>query len=73
MDKTAPLCYHDATPVIKHKGAVFMTTFNFDMHRIGQTIAGLRRERNMTQMQLADEMGVSFQAVSNGERGDSHS
>lgn len=48
-----------------------MTTFNFDMHRIGQTIAGLRRERNMTQMQLADEMGVSFQAVSNWERGQS--
>lgn len=48
-----------------------MTTFNFDMHRIGQTIARLRREHNMTQMQLADEMGVSFQAVSNWERGQS--
>ena len=48
-----------------------MTTFNFDMHRIGQTIARLRRERNMTQMTLADEMGVSFQAVSNWERGQS--
>lgn len=50
-----------------------MTTFNFDMRRIGQTIARMRRERNMTQMQLADEMGVSFQAVSNWERGVSHS
>ena len=48
-----------------------MATFNFDMHRIGQTIARLRREHNMTQMQLADEMGVSFQAVSNWERGQS--
>lgn len=48
-----------------------MMTFNFDMHRIGQTIAHLRRERNMTQMALADEMGVSFQAVSNWERGQS--
>ena len=37
-----------------------MATFNFDMHRIGQTIAHLRREHNMTQMALADEMGVSF-------------
>ena len=46
-------------------------TFNFDMHRIGQTIARMRREHNMTQMQLADEMGVSFQAVSNWERGQS--
>lgn len=46
-------------------------TFNFDMHRIGQTIARLRREHNLTQMALADEMGVSFQAVSNWERGQS--
>lgn len=46
-------------------------TFNFDMHHVGQTIARLRRERNMTQMQLADEVGVSFQAVSNWERGQS--
>ena len=48
-----------------------MPTLNFDMHRIGQTIARLRRERNMTQMALADAMGVSFQAVSNWERGQS--
>jgi len=48
-----------------------MATFNFDMHRIGRTIAELRREHNMTQMALADEMGVSFQAVSNWERGQS--
>jgi len=50
-----------------------MPTLNFDMHRIGQTIARLRREHNMTQMALADAMGVSFQAVSNWEGGDSHS
>lgn len=46
-----------------------MTTFNFDKHRIGQTIARLRREYNMTQIQLADEMNVSFQAVRDWERG----
>ena len=46
-------------------------TCNFDMARIGQTIARLRREHNMTQMSLADAMGVSFQAVSNWERGQS--
>ncbi len=45
--------------------------FNFDMHRIGRTIAQLRHDHNMTQMQLADEMNVSFQAVSNWERGQS--
>ncbi len=46
-------------------------TLSFDMRRIGRTIGDLRRERNMTQMQLADEMGVSFQAISNWERGQS--
>lgn len=45
--------------------------FDFDMQRIGRTIAQLRHSRNMTQMQLADEMNVSFQAVSNWERGQS--
>ncbi len=42
---------------------------NFDMQRIGQTIAKLRKDHNMTQLHLADEMGVSYQAVSNWERG----
>lgn len=46
-------------------------TIHFDMQRIGQTISRLRREHNMTQMALADAMGVSFQAVSNWERGQS--
>ncbi len=50
-----------------------MMNFDFDMCRIGQTIARMRREHDMTQMQLADEMGVSFQAVSNWEQGVSHS
>ena len=48
-----------------------MTEFYFDMRRIGQTIVRLRREQNLTQMALADLMGVSFQAVSNWERGQS--
>lgn len=47
-------------------------TFNFDIPRIGQAIARLRREHNMTQMALADAMNVGFQAVSNWERGDSY-
>ncbi len=38
---------------------------------VGQTISRLRKERNMTQMELADLMGISFQAVSNWERGNS--
>ena len=43
----------------------------FDMTKIGRNIAELRKERNMTQMELADKMEISFQAVSNWERGDS--
>lgn len=46
-------------------------TFNFDIQRIGKNVAHMRCEHNMTRMALADEMGVSFQAVSNWERGQS--
>ncbi len=43
----------------------------FDMKKIGKKISTLRKEKNMTQMELADRMGISFQAVSNWERGGS--
>lgn len=43
----------------------------FDMKKIGKKISALRKEANMTQMELADRMGISFQAVSNWERGNS--
>lgn len=43
----------------------------FDMQRTGALISRLRKERGMTQMQLADALGISFQAVSNWERGQS--
>lgn len=43
----------------------------FDMKKIGKKISTLRKEENMTQMELADRMGISFQAVSNWERGNS--
>ena len=45
----------------------------FDTRITGKKIAALRKAKNMTQMELADEMGVSYQAVSNWERGVSHS
>lgn len=43
--------------------------FQFNMDQIGRRISNLRREQNMTQMELADKLGISFQAVSNWERG----
>ena len=43
----------------------------FDTRMVGKKIVALRKEKNMTQMELADAMGVSYQAVSNWERGNS--
>ena len=43
----------------------------FDTRKVGKKIAELRKAKNMTQMELADAMGVSYQAVSNWERGNS--
>ena len=43
----------------------------FSTITIGKKIASLRKAKNMTQMELADAMGVSYQAVSNWERGNS--
>ncbi len=43
----------------------------FNMQKIGKKISTLRKEENMTQMELADRLGISFQAVSNWERGNS--
>lgn len=41
----------------------------FDAVQFGRRLNSLRKARNLTQMELADLMGVSFQAVSNWERG----
>lgn len=45
----------------------------FDTVTIGRKIAELRKAHNMTQFELADALGISFQAVSNWERGASMS
>lgn len=41
----------------------------FDMQHVAKKISALRKDQNMTQMELADRLGISFQAVSNWERG----
>lgn len=41
----------------------------FEMEKMGRKIAQLRKNKNMTQSEFADELGISFQAVSNWERG----
>ena len=43
----------------------------FNMRKIGQQIAAKRKEKNLTQSNLADQLLVSYQAVSNWERGNS--
>ena len=45
----------------------------FDTMKVAKRIREARIGKNMTQMQLADAMRVSYQAVSNWERGVSHS
>ncbi|SCZ76257.1 helix-turn-helix domain-containing protein [Pseudobutyrivibrio xylanivorans] len=42
-----------------------------DMIIVGKNIKAARTEKNMTQLELADILGVSYQAVSNWERGNS--
>ena len=45
----------------------------FDTMKVAKRIKEARMAKNMTQMNLADAMGVSYQAVSNWERGVSQS
>ena len=47
--------------------------FMFDTTKVAKRIKEARVAQNLTQMQLADAMGVSYQAVSNWERGVSQS
>lgn len=43
----------------------------FSTLEVGRKIAEFRKQKNMTQMELADALGISYQAVSNWERGNS--
>ena len=42
-----------------------------DMNKVARNIKNARTRKNMTQLELADIVGVSYQAVSNWERGNS--
>lgn len=39
--------------------------------KVGRTISELRQKKDMTQMELAEKLNISYQAVSNWERGNS--
>ena len=41
-----------------------------DMRKVGTYISGLRKQKDMTQVELADMLNVSHQAVSKWERGE---
>ena len=41
--------------------------------QIGTKLKELRRQRNLTQEEVASHLGISFQAISKWERGGSHS
>lgn len=45
----------------------------FEVEKVAKRIREARIQKNMTQNRLADELGVSYQAVSNWERGNSMS
>ena len=40
-----------------------------DIQKVGSQIAALRKGRSLTQSDLGERLGVSFQAVSKWERG----
>ena len=41
-----------------------------DMEKVGRQIAALRKQKGLTQNELGTRLGISFQAVSRWERGE---
>lgn len=58
-------------PRNEREGTEMEDKYMFDVRRVSQQIRDARIRKNMTQSNLADELGVSYQAVSNWERGNS--
>jgi len=46
-------------------------TMVFNMQEVGARISQLRRDQDLTQAELAERLGISYQAVSSWERGGS--
>jgi transcriptional regulator with XRE-family HTH domain len=46
-----------------------LNNFVFDMGETGRRISNCRQKKNMTQLELADKLNISYQAVSSWERG----
>ena len=65
-----PLCYNQTRKqrCFKRKGA-----YRTMKLQLGKTLKRLRREKDITQEELAEILGVSFQSVSRWELGVSHS
>ncbi|MBE6883326.1 MAG: helix-turn-helix transcriptional regulator [Ruminococcaceae bacterium] len=63
---------HGYNNIRKHRFIALKVGFlNMDNQKIEATIALLRNSKNMTQTELGERVGVSFQAVSKWERGGS--
>ena len=50
--------------IISLKGAIFM-----NQEQIGKFISALRKEKNMTQIELANKLGITDRAISKWENG----
>ena len=62
-------CYNGSMKKLFRKFSYRKEITMFDMKQIGKKITELRKHNNLTQMELADKLNISFQAVSNWERG----
>ncbi len=68
IDKHSGIVYNRGTG-LKTKTITRRKTIMFNMQKVAERIMLARKEKGLTQMELANKLGVSFQAISNWERG----